>query len=169
MPKTKQTPKVDPISFSNRAREFYTAAEQVFGQQGSSALSWPLYFLYFHTLELAFKAFLRSHGFSTAQLLKKRHQLSKLYEDCRQLGLVIGPRDKFEIGNVVTLLEGANKFQGLRYFNPDLSSLPSLAWTREVAQELIRTIELHLGVGPKLVPGPATGLVFVWDKPRPKS
>ena len=95
MPKTKQTPEVDPISFSNRAREFYTAAEQVFGQQGSSALSWPLYFLYFHTLELAFKAFLRSHGFSTAQLLKKRHQLSKLYEDCRQLGLVIGPRDEF--------------------------------------------------------------------------
>ena len=55
----------------------------------------PLYFLYFHTREMAFKAFLRFYNVPTLELKdKKGHQLGKLYEDCRDLGLKLGPEDR---------------------------------------------------------------------------
>jgi hypothetical protein len=167
MPRAKPTREIDPTSFLRLARDFYTVAERASDLEGS--LSKPLYFLYFHALELAFKAFLRWHNVSMVVLQKKRgHQLRKLYEDCRQLGLVIGTRDQVDIGNIVNLLEGANEYEGLRYFNPDLKSLPTLSWTRETVKELIETLELRLEVLPNAAPGPATRLLIVWGKPTSK-
>ena len=55
MAKRKPTPEVDPIAFLKLAREFYTVAER--SSDLKSSISKPLYFLYFHALELAFKAF----------------------------------------------------------------------------------------------------------------
>src|ERR1035438_2796025 len=163
--KRRPTPEVDPIAFVKLAREFYNLAERSSDLEAS--LSKPLYFLYFHALELAFKAFLRSHHVPTSELQKKDkgHTLTVLYEDCRKLGLVIGPLDQFDIGNIVNMLQLANEYQGLRYFNPDLKSLPTLAWTRETVGELITTLEAKLGVVAS-TPGPATKLVFVWGKPE---
>jgi hypothetical protein len=45
---------IHPSRFLYRSREFFTAAEQVF--DGQNLLNMPLYFLYFHTLELTMKA-----------------------------------------------------------------------------------------------------------------
>jgi hypothetical protein len=131
MPKRKPIPEVDPIAFLILAREFYSVAER--RSDLKSSISRPRYFLYFHALELAFKAFLRSHHVPTGELQKKDkgHTITVLYEDCRKLGLVIGPGDKFDIENIVNMLQAANEYQGLRYFNPDLKSLPTLEWTRE--------------------------------------
>jgi hypothetical protein len=168
MPKTKATPEIEPKSFLYRAREFYATAERAFDPE--KPFSWPLYFLYFNTIELAFKAFLRWHKLPMRELGgKKGHQLIRLYERCRGLGLVIGPADRFQIGNVVNLLERANECQGLLYFNPDLVSLPSLEWTRQIAQELIQTVESRLEVEPNPAPGPAVKMMIVWDRPRPKT
>jgi hypothetical protein len=47
---------------------------------------------------LAFKAFLKAKNVQPA----KEHGLVKLYDESRNLGLVIGPRDRFEVGNVVS-------------------------------------------------------------------
>jgi hypothetical protein len=166
MSKSKQSSEIEPISFLTLARQFYSASERVFEPQ-DDLLSKPLYFLYFHALELAFKAFLRSHNVPTRDLKnKKGHKLIELYEDCRQRGLVIGISDQFQIGNVVNLLTGANEDQGLRYFNPNLKGLPSLSWTRGVVQELIRTVELRLQTTSQATPLPASKLVFIWDMPK---
>jgi hypothetical protein len=81
---------------------------------------------------------------------------------------VIGPGDKFDIGNIVNMLQAASEYQGLRYFNPDLKSLPTLEWTRETVGELITTLEARLGVAAVVTPGPAKKLIFVWGKPEPK-
>jgi hypothetical protein len=44
---------------------------------------------------MAFKAFLRFYNVPTLELKdKKGHQLGKLYEDCRDLGLKLGPEDR---------------------------------------------------------------------------
>jgi hypothetical protein len=167
MPKGKVNPEVEPIAFIKLAREFYNLAKR--SSDLEATLSKPLYFLYFHALELAFKAYLRSHRVPTSELQKKNkgHTITVLYEDCRRLGLVIGPSDQTDIGNIVNMLQMANEYQGLRYFNPDLKSLPTLAWTRGTVGELITSIEVKLDVA-AAVPGPATKLMFVWAKPEPR-
>jgi hypothetical protein len=168
MPEVKQTIEIEPISFLSLEREFYATAERAFDLGDS--FNKPLYFLYFHTLELAFKAFLRSHNVPTRELKdKKGHELTELYEACCKLGLVIGTSDPVQIGNIVKMLKGANEYQGLRYFNPDLSALPSLAWTREVVLELIQIVELRLQAASMAAFLPASKLVIIWDKPTPKS
>jgi hypothetical protein len=113
---------------------------------------------------------LRSHHVPTGELQKKDkgHAITVLYEDCRKRGLVIGPGDQFDIGNIVNMLHLANEYQGLRYFNPDLKSLPTLTWTRETVGELITTLEARLGVVANAAPGPAKKLIFVWGKPEPQ-
>jgi len=157
---------VTRTNFLKLAREFYKLAERSSDLEAS--LSKPLYFLYFHALELAFKAFLRSHHVPTSELQKKDkgHTSTVLYEDCRKLGLVIGPGDQTDIGNVVNMLQMANEYQGLRYFNPDLKSLPTLAWTRGTVGELISVLEANFGVA-VTVPGPAAKLIFVFGKREP--
>ena len=169
MPKRKTAPEIDPVSLLNLAREFYTAADSIKAEL--DFLSKPLYFLRFHALELAFKAFLRSHNVPTMELMQKDkgHKLTTLYGQCRQRGLVIGPEDQTDIGNIVALLEEANEYQGLRYFNPGIKALPRLDWTRETTHKLIRTVELKLGVGSETAPGPAKKLIFVLGKPTTNS
>jgi hypothetical protein len=73
----------------------------------------PLYLLYNHAAELAFKAFLMAKNIP----FPKTHELAKLYAECRSLGLVIGPNDRFEIGTIVSLLDSGNKDQGFRYLS----------------------------------------------------
>lgn len=164
MAKAKRSVDIAPLAFLYRARQFHDASERVFG--GQEPLNMPLYFLYFHTLELAFKAFLRYHKVPTVELkLKKGHRLAELYEDCRRLGFMIGPSDRTDIGNVVNLLQGANEYEGLRYFNPDLSTLPSLQWTREAVHEVIRVVGALIEPAPT-GPGPATKFVITFDKPK---
>lgn len=167
MLKAKQPiPEIEPISFLNRARHFYMASERVFEPQ-DQLLNMPLYFLYFHILDLTFKAFLRSCNVST-QELKDRigHSLVALYGGCRSCGFRIGPNDQVDIENVVNLLEGANEEQGLRYFNSTLKGLPSLSWTCEVIQKAIRNVESRLEATGQATPLPASKLVFIWDVPR---
>ena len=84
---------------------------------------------------------------------RQDHKLTELYEECRGLGLTIGPSDRFEIGRIVTLLEKGNKYQGFRY--PNLESggvMADLSWTREVVEQLMRTLEPIVGT-----PGLAVG------------
>ena len=141
MPKTKQTPEIAPISFLTVARQFYAASELVFEPQ-DWLLSKPLYFLYFHSLELTFKAFLRSHNVPIGDLKdKKGHELVALYKDCLSHGFAIGPSHQVDMERVVKLLEKANEFQGIRYFNPNLKMLPSLSRTNKVAQRAIQAVE----------------------------
>src|SRR5262245_44827454 len=92
---------VSAMAFLNRAREYYDAAQELFAvsERRSKigehrALTNPVNFLFFHSAELAFKAFLRSHNL---QILGERenHNLTEHYEECRKLGLVIGPGDQF--------------------------------------------------------------------------
>jgi hypothetical protein len=123
----------------------------------------PVYFLYFHTVELALKAFL----FSCNVKPKGGHSLTALYEDCRKHGLIIGPYDQFNIGNIVSLLESGNRSQGFRYITQTSRSLPDFSWTREVVGELMEAVARHLGLDlkQKPVPGVAVRFDMVFSKP----
>ncbi len=57
---------------------------------------------------------------------------------------MIGPEDRFEIGNIVSLLDSGNEDQGFRYFNLKSGSTADLSRVREVIPELIRAVEPHV-------------------------
>jgi len=164
MVKMIQVNKVDPLVFLADAQAFYRAAAKVYGEE--HILNRPLYFLYFHTMELAFKAYLRSHSVPTSALQTGwGHDLLKLYEDCRDRGFVIGSEDRFDVRNVVVLLTHVNDRQGLRYYNPIVSTYPSMSWTRDVVQKVFLTVAAHLGVPTDPPPGPPVRFAFTLSKP----
>jgi len=166
MPNKGSASDVSALAFFNRARQYHEAAECVFKECGT--LRDPIHFLYFHTVELTLKAFLRSHGLAILGTDRKTHNLTRLYDECRDLGLKIGPADIFGIGNIVPLLDSANEDQGLRYYNLKSVVMADLSWTREVVEQLIQAVGLHLGVRPNSTPGPVAKLTLVWGKPVSK-
>jgi hypothetical protein len=148
------------------AREYADAANELFmiadarpKMHGHLPLQSPLYFLYSHAAELALKAFLQAKNVPTPE----KHAFAKLYAKCRDCGLVIGPRDRFEIGNIVSLLESGNKDQGFRYFNLESCTMPDLSWVREVIPELIRAVEPHVPD----IPAPGKGAKMILTFPKP--
>jgi HEPN domain-containing protein len=140
MPKTS---KAHAMFFFLRAGEFFSAAEKLFASESRAKApnrwEYPIYFCYSHAVELALKAFLRSHK----PEVEFGHELTKIYKQCVALGLVIDPDDRTHIGNIVTLLDNGNEKSGFRYFMGS-GALPDLAWTREVVGRLIEAVELHV-------------------------
>ena len=127
-------------SFFGPATQYQKAADQLLDSNFTRHT--PIYFLYSHAIELAFKAFLRAHGLPIVENhARNHHRLTELFEDCRSNGLKVGHDDRTDFGNVVELLDGANEDQGLRYFNMKGSALPDLKWTREAVGNLMRVIE----------------------------
>lgn len=166
----KTTEDASAIAFFSFAREYHEAANCLYSKYAT--LPDPVRFLYFQKVELALKAFLRSHDLpilGTWRGGKEGHKLTRLYDECRKLGLRIGPDDKFQIGNIVSNLEAANVDQGLRYFSPKPGVMAQISWIREVVEDLMRAVDLHLKAQPASTLGPAIMKVtLVWGKPTPK-
>jgi hypothetical protein len=130
------------MAFLNMAREYHNAANELFAISESRPrvhpdhrpLSSVLGNLYFHTLELGLKGFLRAHGLPIEGTRRRSHKLTKLYEECRRLGLVVDQDDRVGLGNIVGLLESGNDGQGFRYFRSGSVVTADLAWAREIVQ-----------------------------------
>ena len=129
----------------------------------------PIYFLYFHAIELALKAFLRVADIPiVSDGKRKHHQITELYEECRELGLKVGPNDALDFRNVVTLMDGANKEQAFRYFEKGGSGMPELSWTRDAVENLLQAVEPSVKKKAKadgIVPGVAVKFDIVFAKP----
>jgi HEPN domain-containing protein len=109
MPKTPKTSAVHAMYFFFRAREFFSATEELFASANRTQATnkWvnPIYFGYSHAMELALKAFLRSHN----PKVEFGHKLADLYGECGALGLLIGPDDRTQIENMVALLDSGGE------------------------------------------------------------
>ena len=148
--------------FLATSRQFFKASEHVFAAKEPS--NRPLYFLYFHALELAFKGYFINKGVKT-----RSHDLHSIYQQCVDEGFVIGPDDRFDTGNVVALLTGANEAQGLRYVTKVGGvGFPELPWTRDVVMKVIYAVEDYIGVPHNAPPGPAVAFNFTFGKPTRK-
>ena len=169
MPRPVQT---HPMALLDVAREYADAASELLEIAAARPrtrgrpmpLSRPIYFLFSHAAELAFKAFLRAKNAPVGKV----HDLTVFYEVCRNLGLVIGPDDRTDIGNVVSLLDSGNKQQGFRYFELQTTTIPELSWTRDTVRELIQVIEPHILSAD--VPGPTGAqITLTLSKPVKKA
>lgn len=176
MPTKRPQQAVYPMAFLNMARDYADAANELFMiadarpkiQDRHLPLSSPRYLLYSHAAELALKAFLGAKNIPTFE----RHEFAKLYEKSQRAGLVMNHR--FEIGNLMSLLDSGNKKQGFRYFNLESCTVANLSWVREGIPELIRAVEphvqAHIDIGPR-----GAKMTAIFSKPtlkpggRPKS
>jgi len=157
----------------NFAQEYQSAADALVDKahnSGGPGLHAPINFLYAHALELAFKGFLRAHGYRIDEEWKT-HDLAKLYRECRKLGLTIGPDDPVMIGNIVELLNGAFEDQAFRYFSLRSIGVPEITWTREVMGDLMRTVktEVEARCPPDRADKGAVKLDITFGKPQPKN
>ncbi len=121
------------MALLNYARQYYEAAEIVFASKPH--LTGVIYFLYFHSVELLLKSYLRAHG----RKARQRHGISTLYGEARELGLKIG-HDDLELQNVVALLEVGNADMAFRYFTLKSRNRPDLKWTRDVVGQLMTVV-----------------------------
>ena len=129
------------VSFFGFAGRYQKAADLLYASDGT--LTDQINFLYSHAIELALKAFLRAHNLPIVgvQGARKHHRLTELYEECRSLGLKIGADDATNVRNIMCLLDGANKEQGLRYFSMKSTTALELSWTRDGVERLMRVVE----------------------------
>jgi len=120
-------------AFLNTAQQYHLAATTLLPlhQQVES----PLYFLYTHALELALKAYLRSHGLPTP-LGQPGHALQALFEQCQRKGLQVHS----DLRGVIDLLESENKLHGFRYFVFKATGRPEINYCRKVVDELMGVV-----------------------------
>jgi HEPN domain-containing protein len=149
----------NPKALLNFARQYFKAAEAVF--EKNPGLRQPLNYLYFHTVELLLKAFLRANGKEP----KSNHEIVELFREARALGLVVPGLE-----SIVGLLEAGNTDHAFRYGTSKFTTEPDLSWTREVVERLLDV------VGPFVDPddtlktiGPAVAYRMIFFRPIQKS
>jgi hypothetical protein len=124
--------------------------------------------LYSHAIESALKSFLRAANIPIGSK-RKHHRLVELYEECKGLGLKTSADDRFDVRNVLVLLQNANENQEHRYFSMKSSGNPELSWTREATETLIRAVEPSVksrAQGDGIVSGRPVKAVITWNKPK---
>jgi hypothetical protein len=152
------------------AKNYRASAEVLFAQFGKADVTHdPTYYLYFHSIELVLKAFLRAKGLNLDTF--RHHLLTKLYAECKAQGLMIPDVDKHEPTNVVSLMEAGNQYQGFRYFNSESISIPALPWLSEFLPKLIAAVDVEVGraVVSKGVTGNVSKLTITVSKPVEQS
>jgi hypothetical protein len=145
-----KTSQYHAMAYFKRASEFLSAADELFTSASRTTAHdgwYPTYFLYAHAAELALKVFWHAHN----PEVEYGHELTVLYEKCRNIGLMIGQNDQTQIGNVVRLLDCANKDQGLRYFIAT-NVIAELTWTREVITQLVQAVKPHVEKPRRTIP-----------------
>jgi len=157
MTKAKKASKRSVATFF-MAQQYHRAANTLF-PIGKDVAS-PIYFLYTHTLELAFKAYLRSHGRSVPEI----HDLESLCERCQKAGLHIN-RD---LANVIHGLESENRDYGFRYFNFASTGIPEIGYVRQVVDDLMIVVAKDIESRPSKNSDKGVVLKFIFGKPEKK-
>ncbi len=152
----KRAADTDLVAFFRFAQKYHQAANELYELHPDDYRG-PVSLLYFHTVELALKTFLRSHERQTG----KTHGLKKLYDSCRALGLKTSQSDPYELANIAGSLEEANQGSGLRYSPLRGGWRADLSWTREVVGRLMDAVETRMRAIADLdaPPGPVVSFI----------
>ena len=122
-----------PEALLSYAKEYQLAASRLLLHH--KEVEAPIYFLYTHAIELAFKVYLRSHGVP----VQSKHLLSELLDECRRNGLRLNPDDS-DLTSVIHLLESENKRHGFRYFVFEGTARPEITFLCDVVDRLMLVV-----------------------------
>jgi hypothetical protein len=125
----------------------------------------PTYFLYHHSVELALKACLLSHGTP----IRTGHDIIAWFERCRKKGFLKIRDEHRELHNVIVLLSAGDKGLGYRYAKLSGHPIPELDWIHEAVGRLIDAIKPDVATWVKSnkVPGPSK-IRLTFGKPHIK-
>jgi hypothetical protein len=151
----RELPDPSAEAFLNMARQYQLAANTLVPI--SCDVESPLYFLYTHTIELTFKAFLRSHK----ERIPKKHDLRLLIQLCRDLGL----RVPVELNNVIELLDSENCVHGFRYFVLTSTVKPEINYLRKITEALFSSVTEEVRSRPEVDPRRAVAVKLTIGEP----
>lgn len=159
-PTSKTESEMPPIVALGGAKEFFSAARMLTQSKNwlPSPTQDPAYTLYFHSLELALKAFLRYRQVPTDELRRHElgHDISALLERSIVEGLALSPELLAHIRTLAGILNEANRYQGLRYWNGG-GDIPNPDWTTETIEQLLSAVTA------RVIPAPEPGKALVPD------
>jgi HEPN domain-containing protein len=143
--------RTQPIALFIRAQSFSDAARTLIkaGPPNDPYLWPPIGFLFFHSIELYLKAFLRLCGLTVDELTKLRHGLQRLAEEAKQRGLEITEHDMA----VCEIVDDNDAMIRARYVETGSYRLPTNEALDETCQRLNATVHAALdkaGVSPRL-------------------
>ena len=132
------------IEYFKEAMAYQISANRLYEQIDSQTLKKlplrdPIYFLYHHTVELALKACLLSHGLS----VRSGHSIEAFFERCRTIGFLGIDDEHREMQGLVVFLDAKDYGQGYRYAGQG-DFRPDLPWVQEVIGKLIAAVEPHV-------------------------
>ena len=130
------------------AREFHVAAKALLPLYKEAPS--PVYFLFSHVIELALKAYLRSHRL-TVPRGQEGHNLRELLERCAKTGLWVSQ----DLLNIVQLLNYEHVRHGFRYFLFESTGRPEISFLRDTVDSLIRVVEEEVKMRPDTSPSGA--------------
>ena len=132
-------PKEDAITFFVYADEFFFAAEELEKSKNPDKVAVVSYYLYGHSLELAYKSFLYTKGLNLEQLKKIGHNLEKSLKKCRGLGI----EESIEIDdNYLEVVRGINKYyltKEFEYMSRTAKTFPLLWEVKAVVKKTINS------------------------------
>ena len=93
--------------------EFFFAAVELEKSLNTNKVSTASYYLYGHSLELAYKSFLYTKGFSIDQLINIGHNLENALDNCISHGI----KESLVIdGDYIKVVKGINKYYSKKEF-----------------------------------------------------
>lgn len=139
------TTEANAKAFFNKALDYQRAANELFDVRQQPPISDPVNFPYFHSLELALKAFLRSRDLPVPSG-QEGHRVTNLHAKCLQVGLVIGPVKGFDAKYLLSVQEAGNEHQAFRYFYPRSRLLPLSALISAFVEQLMQAVKANVEV-----------------------
>lgn len=97
-------------------------------------------FIYYHAIELYLKAFLRSEGFTVAELEGIGHKFKNLQERCADRGLHFDDEDK----EVLAIMATPGTWSGTRYLQVGFEQRPTLSALRRTCRGLDASVRASL-------------------------
>ena len=97
-----------PVGLFNFAETYWLSAKALKAAEvkGVTHRAYPVYFLYYHAIELYLKAYLRLHGHGVVELSSKKfgHDAGALSKRARELGLPVKPKERtlfFDVERII--------------------------------------------------------------------
>jgi len=133
-----------PLGFYNLAEDFYKAAALCAAAHDKRTVQFRFshvpYYLHTHSIELALKAYLRTHRVTEAELKKSfRHGFVDLLAKCEAMGLKV--RKPKRTRQLVDFLNELTKDQTFRYFYGGTKQVPELREMREGNERVLAAVQ----------------------------
>lgn len=133
--------RVTPLGLTREAVEYYCAAvasERALKLDRSDIALSPIYFLMGHSIELAFKSFLRQSGVKPQTLKEKfKHDLMKCLTQAEVSAPSLGKTLSSEQRAILELLNENYRGKDFEYFGTGATSYPYFEAVREIAHSIL--------------------------------